>query len=164
MKPGRPPRLWNRRHLIAQDAASQASLTVEAGKPEDLAANPIEWMASVPPPPAEEIPEAAADWSAEATEASDSDQVGIIETSNLKTDSTPVAAVVGFCSNARATALSNGRADDRETHCAKRRGYGAFDSQAGLGRPGIRAFRPNQPNLSRKKPRRRRFLSSSIPW
>ena len=49
--------------LIAQDAASQASLTVEAAKPEDLAANPIEWMASVPPPPVEEAPEAAPEWS-----------------------------------------------------------------------------------------------------
>jgi len=78
-------------HLIAQDAASQASLTVEAGKPDDLAANPIEWMASVPPPPAEEIPEAAADWSAESAEASDSDQAGVIETSNLKADPAPVA-------------------------------------------------------------------------
>ncbi len=77
--------------LIAHDAASQASLTVEPGKPEDLAANPIEWMASAPPPPAEEIPEAAADWSAEATEASDSDQAAIIETSNLKAEPTPVA-------------------------------------------------------------------------
>ena len=77
--------------LIAHDAASQASLTVEPGKPEDLAANPIEWMASVPPPPAEEIPEAAADWSAEATEASDSDQAGVLETSNLKAGPTPVA-------------------------------------------------------------------------
>ncbi len=77
--------------LVAHDAASQASLTVEAGKPEDLAANPIEWMASVPPPPAEEIPEAAADWSAEATEASDSDQASRIETSNLKANPAPVA-------------------------------------------------------------------------
>ncbi|MGA7794992.1 MAG: response regulator [Candidatus Acidiferrales bacterium] len=77
--------------LIAHDAASQASLTVEPGKPEDLAANPIEWMASAPPPPAEEIPEAAADWSAEATEASDSDQAGVLETSNFKAGPTPVA-------------------------------------------------------------------------
>jgi CheY-like chemotaxis protein len=78
-------------HLISQDAASQASLTVEPGKPDDLAANPIEWMASVPPPPAEEIPEAAADWSAEGAEASDSDQAGAIETSNLKADPAPLA-------------------------------------------------------------------------
>jgi hypothetical protein len=64
---------------------------VEPGKPDDLAANPIEWMASVPPPPAEEIPEAAADWSAEGAEASDSDQDGAIETSNLKADPAPLA-------------------------------------------------------------------------
>ena len=54
---------------ILQDAASQASLTVEAGKPEDLAANPIEWMATAPPVPVEEIPEAAAEWSAAVTAA-----------------------------------------------------------------------------------------------
>jgi len=35
---------------LLQDAASQASLHVEASKPADLAANPLEWMASVPPP------------------------------------------------------------------------------------------------------------------
>jgi CheY-like chemotaxis protein len=62
--------------LIAQDAASQASLTVQSGKAEGLAANPIEWMASVPPPaeeiPAEETPtEAAADWSATASDPED---------------------------------------------------------------------------------------------
>lgn len=59
--------------LIAQDAASQASLTVQAGRVEDLAANPIEWMASAPPPPPveEEAPEAAADWSATDSEAAD---------------------------------------------------------------------------------------------
>jgi CheY-like chemotaxis protein len=54
--------------LNAQDAASQASLTVETAKPEDLAANPIEWMASVPPPPVEEIPEPAPEWSEAITE------------------------------------------------------------------------------------------------
>ena len=58
--------------LIAPDAASQASLTVQSGKAEDLAANPIEWMASVPPPPAEEAPaEAAADWSATVSDPED---------------------------------------------------------------------------------------------
>jgi len=49
---------------ILQDAASQASLNVEAGKPEDLAANPIEWMATAPSlPVVEETPEAAPEWS-----------------------------------------------------------------------------------------------------
>ena len=57
--------------MIAQDAASQASLTVEASKPPDLAANPIEWMASVPPPPVEETPEAAPEWSEAIAEAPD---------------------------------------------------------------------------------------------
>jgi CheY-like chemotaxis protein len=57
--------------LIAQDAASQASLNVEAAKPADLAANPIEWMASVPPPPTEETPEAAPELSAAGAEVPD---------------------------------------------------------------------------------------------
>ena len=59
--------------LIAQDAASQASLTVQPGKVEDLAANPIEWMASVPPPPEPEVEarEAAADWSVTDSEPVD---------------------------------------------------------------------------------------------
>jgi CheY-like chemotaxis protein len=71
--------------LLAQDAASQASLTVDATKPEDLAANPIEWMASVPPPPEEETPEAAPEWSSAVTEATDNDKTDGIETDNLKT-------------------------------------------------------------------------------
>ncbi|HEX4642054.1 MAG TPA: response regulator, partial [Candidatus Acidoferrales bacterium] len=44
--------------IISQDAASQAALTVESAKLEDLAANPLEWMATVPQPPADEVPEA----------------------------------------------------------------------------------------------------------
>lgn len=78
--------------LLAQDAASQASLTVEPGKLEDLAANPIEWMASVPPPPAEEIPEAAPEWSAAVPEAADGDQTSILETDNLKAALAPLAS------------------------------------------------------------------------
>jgi hypothetical protein len=73
---------------IVQDAASQASLTVEAGKPEDLAANPIEWMATAPPQHAEEIPEAAPEWSAADTDTSDS--IETIEADNLKSASEPV--------------------------------------------------------------------------
>jgi CheY-like chemotaxis protein len=75
--------------LIAQDAASQASLTVEAAKPEDLAANPIEWMASVPPPPFEETPVAVPEWSAAVTEAADS--IDATEAEKLKTALEPVA-------------------------------------------------------------------------
>jgi CheY-like chemotaxis protein len=59
--------------LIVQDAASQASLTVEPGKPEDLAANPIEWMATAPALPAEETPESIPEWSNAA--ANDADQI-----------------------------------------------------------------------------------------
>jgi hypothetical protein len=54
--------------LMAQDAASQASLTVEAGKAPDLAANPLDWMATVPPAPAEETPEMEVPWSGSGTE------------------------------------------------------------------------------------------------
>jgi hypothetical protein len=73
---GKPSMIVESSPLIAQDAASQASLTVDAAKPEDLAANPIEWMASVPPLPAEETPEGAADWGAAAL-GSDDDKIDI---------------------------------------------------------------------------------------
>lgn len=76
--------------LVAQDAASQASLTVQAGRVDDLAANPIEWMASAPPPPLaeEEAPEAAADWSVTDSEAVD--HFATQETSGLDSVSEPV--------------------------------------------------------------------------
>ncbi len=57
--------------LPVQDAASQASLTVESARPDDLAANPIEWMASVSLPPDEETPEASSEWNAAVTEPTD---------------------------------------------------------------------------------------------
>lgn len=47
---------------ILLDQASQASLTVQPGKAEELAANPIEWMATVPPPQVEEPVEPAPGW------------------------------------------------------------------------------------------------------
>src|SRR5216683_2118685 len=72
---------------IAQDAASQASLTVEAAKPEDLAANPIEWMASVSHPPTEETPEAAPDWGGVVSEAAES--LDGNEADNLRSTSEP---------------------------------------------------------------------------
>jgi CheY-like chemotaxis protein len=67
---------------ILQDAASQASLTVEAGKPEDLAANPIEWMATAPRPHTEEIPQAAQEWGAAVTDSADNVEAN--EADNLK--------------------------------------------------------------------------------
>jgi hypothetical protein len=73
---------------IAQDAASQASLTVEAGKPEDLAANPIEWMATAPPPHTEEIPEATPEWSTAVTDSAD--EIAANEADNLKSAPEPV--------------------------------------------------------------------------
>jgi CheY-like chemotaxis protein len=75
--------------LIVQDAASQASLTVEAATPEDLAANPIEWMASVSPPPAEETPEASPEWSAAGTKPADN--LNEIGADNPTSASEPVA-------------------------------------------------------------------------
>jgi CheY-like chemotaxis protein len=57
--------------LHVQDAAAQASLNVEASQAEDLAANPLEWMASVPPPKEEEIPVNVIEWSAAVPEPTD---------------------------------------------------------------------------------------------
>ena len=94
--------------LIAQDAASQASLTVDAAKPEDLAANPIEWMASVPPPPAEETAEGAADWGAAGMGSGD-DKVGTPGSGDLNSlpssaapDSSPVVAAPAPASGPKA--------------------------------------------------------------
>jgi CheY-like chemotaxis protein len=72
---------------ILQDPASQASLTVEAGKPEDLAANPIEWMATAPPLPVEDVQEAASELSAEATHGTDETEA--IESADLKSAMEP---------------------------------------------------------------------------
>ena len=64
---------------ILQDAASQAPLTVDSGKAPDLAANPIEWMATAPSQQdteeaPEETSEEAPEWSAaEADTAEDID-------------------------------------------------------------------------------------------
>ncbi len=73
---------------IVQDAASQASLTVEAAKPEDLAANPTEWMASVSHPPAEETTEAAPDWGGVVSQAAE--RLDGTEADNLRSTSEPV--------------------------------------------------------------------------
>jgi CheY-like chemotaxis protein len=67
---------------IMQDPASQASLTVEAGKPEDLAANPIEWMATAPPPHTEENPEAGPESDAAVTDSAE--EIDTEETAKLK--------------------------------------------------------------------------------
>lgn len=50
---------------ILLDPASQASLTVEPGKAEDLAANPIEWMATAPPEHSEEAVDPTPGWDEE---------------------------------------------------------------------------------------------------
>ncbi len=88
--------------LIAQDAASQASLTVEAAKPADLAANPIEWMASVPPAPIDETPETAPAWGSEVLETADkqdSDEAASSKSAPeliMAESSTPSMAPVSF--------------------------------------------------------------------
>ena len=78
---------------ILQDAASQASLTVEAGKPEDLAANPIEWMDSVLPRTSEETPVVVPELSAAFIDATDSIDAtnDATETDELQTVPEPVA-------------------------------------------------------------------------
>jgi CheY-like chemotaxis protein len=73
---------------ILQDPASQASLTVEAGKPEDLAANPIEWMATAPPLPVEDVQETASESSAEVSDATDETEA--IESTDLKSATEPI--------------------------------------------------------------------------
>jgi CheY-like chemotaxis protein len=85
---GKAPTIVEPSSLIAQDAASQASLTVESAKAEDLAANPIEWMASVPPPQVEEAGELAPDWSAADMETADDEK----SVSNESGDSTTASA------------------------------------------------------------------------
>src|SRR5665213_502408 len=57
--------------LPVQDAASQASLTVESARPDDLAANPIEWMASVSLPLDEESLESGSEWNSAVIEPTD---------------------------------------------------------------------------------------------
>jgi CheY-like chemotaxis protein len=54
-----------------QDMASQSSLNVEASTAADLAANPLEWMASVVPPKHEELPVNTPEWSAVVPEPTD---------------------------------------------------------------------------------------------
>ena len=76
--------------LLAKDAASQASLNVESGKPDDLAANPIEWMASFPPPPEEEAPAVLPEWGAAVAEAADLMSSKEKETKLFPSESKPV--------------------------------------------------------------------------
>jgi CheY-like chemotaxis protein len=47
---------------ILEDPAAQSTLSVEPNKPEDLAANPIEWMATVPQDHSDEAPEEVPGW------------------------------------------------------------------------------------------------------
>jgi CheY-like chemotaxis protein len=97
---------------ILQDAAAQASLNVEAGKPEDLAANPIEWMASVPPP-AEEFTEPLPEASSasidstdaiEANEAEDESNNLILVPESVEPEF-PAAVVPGSLSTSESSSL-----------------------------------------------------------
>src|SRR5262249_13098996 len=54
---------------ILQVPAEHAPLTVDASKPENLAANPLDWMASAPPLPVEPVEEGAAEFDVHADEA-----------------------------------------------------------------------------------------------
>jgi CheY-like chemotaxis protein len=75
---------------ILQDPASQAPLTVDAGKPADLAANPIEWMATAPPQHTEEIPEEPQEWSVAVADSADDVDAG--EADKLKSSPEPVVS------------------------------------------------------------------------
>ena len=79
---------------ILQDAASQAPLTVDSGKAPDLAANPIEWMATAPPQETEETPEETEESSEEtpewsAAEADSTEDIDAEEAEHLKSAPEP---------------------------------------------------------------------------
>ncbi|HEY2645598.1 MAG TPA: response regulator, partial [Candidatus Acidoferrales bacterium] len=80
--------------LRVHDAASQASLTVESAKPDDLAANPIEWMASAPPHPEEESPAVLPEWGAAVAEAAELMGTKEIEPEVFKSESKPLVKEV----------------------------------------------------------------------
>ena len=88
---GQAPTIVASSASILQDAASQAPLTVEPGRPEDLAANPLEWMATAPPQHTEEIPETGQEENAEATDSTD--DMDAKEADNLKSAARPSAPV-----------------------------------------------------------------------
>ena len=83
---------------ILQDPASQAPLTVHPGKPEDLAASPLEWMATVPPPhlaensvPAAKPVEPSMN-ATHVTEEVEIEEIELEEMESLNTSPTPAAA------------------------------------------------------------------------
>jgi CheY-like chemotaxis protein len=57
---------------ILIEQAAQSDLSVDSHKPEDLAANPIEWMASAPPQHTEAAPETTPGWDEPIPDATDS--------------------------------------------------------------------------------------------
>jgi CheY-like chemotaxis protein len=76
---------------FAHDAASQASLTVEGGKAPDLAANPLEWMATAPTPPVEEVPEEEEiPWSATEADVTEHAETGEEPAEELQVAPEPV--------------------------------------------------------------------------
>ncbi len=90
---------------LLQDPASQASLNVDSAKPADLAANPIEWMASVPPTPAEEIPEAVEEWNPAASDSAE--EIVAKETASLKEEPKPVAPETPVASVSSVSSLAS---------------------------------------------------------
>lgn len=70
---------------LVQDPASQAPLTVAAGKADDLAANPIEWMATAPPVHVEEPPSDAP----ELDEFASEDTANVVEPVEMKSVAQP---------------------------------------------------------------------------
>lgn len=82
---------------ILLDQAAQASLTVETNKPEDLAANPIEWMATAPPQHTDEPPEPAPGWDEpipDVLETIDVEALDLPEVSAQVSEEAPVLVVV----------------------------------------------------------------------
>ena len=73
---------------ILLDPATQSPLTVDPGKPVDLAANPLEWMATAPPENVAEESEATPGWDEPIAEAADT--IDSVESLNHPLD-TPVA-------------------------------------------------------------------------
>ena len=146
---------------ILLDPAAQAPLTVDPDKAGDLAANPIEWMATAPPEHSSEASEATPGWDEPIPDATDTiDRVESLDhapdlapVSGKAEVSTPVpvpvltqpdAAIPDKTPSRRslsqpqvlASATRNRfrNRKSRQVLLRKRHGYGALDSQTGLGR------------------------------
>jgi CheY-like chemotaxis protein len=82
-----PPTIVEKSSLVVQDAAAQASLTVQPGRASDVAASPLDWMATAPPQPEGEVPEEAeTPWNAGELAAEEQDEVSAAEESDQSDD------------------------------------------------------------------------------